>query len=671
MFSIQVLFPPQADPGFIPFRASTLAKRLRLMNHDVRLDDDNQQAYAYFLDPERLKFRIQEAEHALHLMEQQEGQTFESLQEEYRYYRTGRALLYGTNLPEKVTSALEVLRRPEFSLEEADEAKKVLQHALEVAGLPSSPSLISLNDLNMQYSSESSEHIVKAAREDEINPYVEFWQARLQQIKQDQPDAVLFWIELDQQLIPAYTLARLIKEVGVAAELILAGPFVEFYGEKLAEDGPWKTWFDHVVYEPGMLQSLVVKGQKRMDAGAKYEDVWSVEGLPLNSYLGQPATVVLNLQEGVHIFESTQATEAVMGLYGRMSALALENASLRFYINPSVRPELLCALAEQMIQDEFQSEWGSIVYFGTSLSSEQARLLASAGCKFLHFECKGFLGYPDVETGKQQMVENWKHAHEAGIHVLMSAVFGHPNESLESFAAFSTFVGEQYDAIDRIPRFQLYRLFWNSDFWRNPGAYGIYELESPRADRDLQRHFSFKSEAGVDKDLLYPLALEHIGKMKQRTYDFPALALRLDDWAFHAPQETTAPKAEQQTYIHSDEPATWRISPHVEVRRFAYPFGDLERRWKVFLIGQMPWPQEELLMKAPTFVMYRKDVGRLSVINGAVYKVLQLCNQPITEADLTAQFQAKQAESLKALLKKVAAEGMIQRYGETGAVVSH
>jgi len=108
----------------------------------------------------------------------------------------------------------------------------------------------------------------------------------------------------------------------------------------------------------------------------------------------------------------------------------------------------------------------------------------------------------------------------------------------------------------------------------------------------------------------------------------------------------------------------------VEARRFSYPFGTLEQRWRTFLIGQTPWPEAEPLQQSLTYVVYRNDRGKMSVVNSAVFNVIELCRQPVKEAELLAKFPARQAESLRSLLRKWKKEGMVRVYAESAAALS-
>jgi hypothetical protein len=667
MFSLQVIVPPQADPSSVPYRASTLVRRLRALHHTVRLDDDNQHAYDFFLDPKRLTACLLEAERTLNQME--EGSTLSTLREEYLYYRTGRALLYGANLPKQVEHAWSVLQNRGSSVVQREEAKRIVQHALEVAGLSAFPSLISLHDLNLPYSSESSEHCRRAAVDDAVNPYVPFWRERVGQIKSDRPDAVILWIEVDQQVIPSLTLARMLKEAAVSAEIVLAGPFARFISQALGGSNPWKEWIDTLACGPDLFSGITVQGQPLLAEGTASPDLWTVEGLPLDRYLGQPPVAVLPLAEDDPFFDGKGDKETIAGLYQRMRALSQSEPTLRFYLSTPIFPEWLCELARLMEADGFRPAWGSLVSYGTWLSAEQAAQLAAAGCEFLHFELKGFLGYPDQHTAKQQMTDSWRNARAAGCRVLLSLVFGHPLSDPRDFEAFVSFLNEHQFAYDRLVRFQLFRLTPGSRFWNDPAAYGIVEIGEAERERDLKRHFPFVSRYGVNSAELYPLAAGYIAGLKRRAGDLPTTALKLDDWAFRGEGRNAVSQQANQLPDEGGEEVL-QLSPDVEARRFAYPFGMLEQRWRTFLIGQTPWPEAEPLQQSLTYVVYLNDRGKMSVVNSAVFNVIELCKQPVKETELLAKFPARQAESLRSLLRKWKKEGMVRVYAESAAALS-
>ena len=659
---IYILFPPQVDPCFIPYQASSLAKRLRQFGYDVRLHDDNISSYAYFLDGERLAAILQGAQEAL---ADRERQVELGGEYEYIYYRTVKALLYGPSLAAHIGRAWEEYRDTTQPPALRARAKQFLQQGLEVASLPFAPTLISLNDLNLRYSTQSTSDIVASVTDLAENPYLAFWQARVSQLRREQPGTILLWIEFDQQLIPAFTLAHLLKESGPALSIILAGPFLRPFSATWTQDGPWRALIDEVVLADDPLadfswlnRSESENTPSRAEANARNE-IWTLERLPLERYLAQPPTVSLTLDPGEILSgESEQTPESIKNLYQRIERLSESTRGLRFSITTPLRPTSLVRLAKLVRTRAPLPAWGSAVSYGSALTPEITRELAEAGCRFLHFELKGYYGYADAETARQQMLNNWQYARKAGLEVLCSVVYGHPLDDCTQFADLIDFLNTHADRSGRIVHFKLFRLYRHSRLWREADRYGLRIIEADQEQRDLQRHFAYISRSGVDSRELAASAAQHIAALRAHSQNLSSRTLLADEWAFaHAPGEQGA--TAQAPAITLQERQLLSTAPSLTIRYLTYALAELEKRWSGFVAGQ-PWPSvEKPLAKKPATIVYEAAQDRFLALNETVLKLLEWCRIPTRQEELFARFSANQHPALRNLLQTLIKQGLI------------
>ncbi|HEX7734155.1 MAG TPA: hypothetical protein VF458_04815 [Ktedonobacteraceae bacterium] len=665
----QIVFPPQVDPGYLPYRAASLAKRLRLAGHIVQLVDDNLNAYDYFLTPRSIAAAVQQAEQAL-----RESSEIGPGETELRYYRAVKTALCGPAFAERVARAWQKYLDADASLAAQARAKRIVQQGLEAASLATTPTLISLHDLNLRYSTQSTREIIAAASDPAENPYRAFFQARLSQVLQDQPESLLLWIEFDQQLIPAFTLARLLKDAHSPTRIILGGPFLQPFAPTWQSDGPWRTLIDEVISGNDALEALIAGGKgpavKENTTGPNREEetgadkLWSVDGLPLARYPGQPATVVLTLDETEFLpGETVQTSAKVADLFRRMQTLAREATGLRFHIATPLEVPRLLELAALIEANGCAVAWGSFIAFGAALTSEQARALARAGCHYLHFEIKGYLGYPDPATARSTMVATWQHTRQAGMFVLWTIVYGHPLDDPAQFPDAVAFLAEHLHLADRLVRFKVFRLYRGSRFWRDPKAYGI-RLLAAETNRDLQRHFAFVSRYGMESEHLHTRARGFIATLQKRLQDFPQPPLAMDDRAFSRPTWVQAEAGAAAT-ISLDEQGLLMTSPSLTICRLHCSFSELDRRWSGFLPGFSPLPAEGTLAQSPSVVAYEAEHHRLLVVNGAVLALLELCREPVRQEVLFQRFPAKQHAALRSVLEKLIRDGLIlSRDGE-------
>jgi hypothetical protein len=538
---------------------------------------------------------------------------------------------------------------------------------LQVASFAAWPTLIDLNDLTLRYSTQSLPDILAATQDKRQNPYLAFWHERLGDLASKQADAIIIWIEADQQLIPAFTLASVLKQAQSQARIILMGPFLQPFAEVWERETSWRELVDEIVPGAHPRTTLTYEGKELLAETVTREEIWSLDGLPLERYLAQPPVVALTLDEFETLpGETEQDTKIVEQLYRRMCALQQAKPGLRLHITTPLQRKSLEYLAHLMQRGNLKGcgptgIWGSFVAFGTHLSSDITQALADVGCCYLHFELKGFLGYRDPDSARNTMTESWRNTREAGMRVLWTVVFGHPLDDPKRFADFVAFLREQRTMADRLVRFKVYRLYRGSRFWRHEKEYGLQIINKDSGVGSLQRHFSFISTVGGDSRELQRAAPAHIAALQCGAGDLPRVPLMLDDCAFprHSQEAEEGLSRPRESHTSDSTGRMLQLAPTVVLHRFGYPFGELESRWSGFMPSQ-PLPVHEPVTRGKMVLVYETERGRFLAMKPATLPVLEGCQQAIPEEQLLARFAEKQRPVIRKVVEKFIEEGLIQ-----------
>jgi anaerobic magnesium-protoporphyrin IX monomethyl ester cyclase len=115
------------------------------------------------------------------------------------------------------------------------------------------PTKVGLYRYSMGYETEHVEDLIKACEDESQNPYLRMWEAKDVASTMLSHDPLLVGISVPSihQLIPAMTLARLIKRHEPEIPVIVGGDTVSRFAPRLAKLGAWWKWIDGVVTNEG------------------------------------------------------------------------------------------------------------------------------------------------------------------------------------------------------------------------------------------------------------------------------------------------------------------------------------------------------------------------------------------------------------------------------------
>jgi anaerobic magnesium-protoporphyrin IX monomethyl ester cyclase len=399
---------------------------------------------------------------------------------------------------QEIEGAVAELKRHETfrDLGRLDRAKRLLQDAFEILGAGHAANIAQLDAL---------------ARDRETNAFFQYLEeVTIPRLENDAPDAVGISITYRSQILPAVTLALLVKRAMPHVPVIFGGHIVSFWHDALAGCPEVFDWCDYLIAFEGesaldALLSALESGQPldgvpnlayrrdgRVIANPLFvEDINALpapdyRGLPLDRYLAPEPVFLLNTSRGCYwakcAFCSVSPSMRHRFRVRRPDLVLQDIAVLQqrhaaqciTFGDDCVPPRMLKALGRGLRGKKIS--WQCEVRFEPELTPALLSSLREAGCRNLIFGLESYS--PRV---LESMKKGVRHAEirrilddcrRAGIAFNLQLFFGFPGESEREARTTLEFVaGELHGAATAsFGSFQLQR---GSGVARDPEAFGI------------------------------------------------------------------------------------------------------------------------------------------------------------------------------------------------------
>lgn len=487
------------------------------------------------------------------LSQEKVNETYAILEErlsrgEWPFAHTGlvwaRDVIEGENMFRKVEWAKATLRSEGFyDIHEYVECWKIIDRWLQAFGMLYYPSEISIADNSMRYSVYSSSNIIKAANDEYENPYYHLFKDHiLDSIVRKNPSLVGISVTATSQIIPAFTLARLIREKSRDIHITIGGSvftklidnlqdnhklfelvdsFIVFEGEHallgLIEQIEGKRDFTKVpnlIYRDGNIICL--------NTPFYIEDINSLptpdyDGFPLDKYLSPERVLPLQGSRGCYWRKCTFCNLHVDHLRFRLRDLDLvlkdivrlkeEYGTKYLFFSDECMPvkqlnNLSCRLAEE----GNDVKWMAGVRFDKGLTKDVLRRARDAGCLKMVFGLESSnkrilsLMNKGIETEIASNIIDYCLDSDIAIH--MYVIIGFPSETRAEALETLDFVISN----ERFLRSKgasclacLFELEKHAPILRDPGKYGLTKIAHPRRD-DMSLGYFYETNKGMTPD---------------------------------------------------------------------------------------------------------------------------------------------------------------------------
>lgn len=541
-FPVTLVFPPQGH-FTQPYLALPCIKGwLRAHGFDdVDLLDANIEAYDAFLSGsyiERCRERVA-ARLPLDGYAARERLGFRDLA---AFRAAAECAASGAAVAARVDHAKSVLRGGAFfDAEQYVPAVRTIYHALRIVSAAHFPSELTPHNFTMRYGNDRSSEVLAATRDEDENPFIPFYrESVLPRIVARRPRVLGLSIIYGSQLVPALTLARLVKEALPDCHVTAGGGFLAYIGRKLMSAPGMDACLDSLVFHEGEAPMLALCEALR--DGRALDGVGSLtwfdrtsgtaravenpsghpirldaapapdfDGLPLELYLSPEIVVPYDVNRGCYYGECTFCTlPTVIGPgYRTRSAKTIVDHVLHLrdrlgtkhvnFITDCMPPGLIRDLPDELIARRAGIRWWADARVEPkAYTKEGCERLVESGCRKLLF---GFetatprlLKLMKKGQSLKSVVDVARNCAESGISVTFYAMVGFPSETKAEAQATVDFLVEHADVVREVS-LQTFHIDEESHVFRDPAEFGV-RIRSD-AGADLQLYHDYEADAGM------------------------------------------------------------------------------------------------------------------------------------------------------------------------------
>jgi len=445
------------------------------------------------------------------------------------------------NMVQNVEWAKSTLKSQGFyEIDDYVESWKIIDRWLQAFGMLYYPSEISIADNSMRYSVYSSEDVLRAVNCEHENPYHDLFNDHIvNSMMKEDPDLVGISVTATSQVMPAFTLARLLKKKNSDLHITMGGSvftklidnlqqnhlifdlvdsFIVFEGEHallgLLEQLEGKRDFSKV-------PNLVYKEGDEIRVNQPYyiEDINALptpdyDGFPLDRYLSPKRVLPLQGSRGCYWRKCTFCNLHVDNLKFRLRNLDLVledidklkekyGAEYMFFSDECMPVKQLDSLSSRLIEKGNNVKWMAGIRFDKGLTKDILAKAREAGCLKMVFGLessnKRVLSLMDkgIETEITKNIIDY--CGETGVAIHMYVIVGFPSETREEALETLDFVisNEKFLKSKGASCLAcLFELEKHAPILRDPGKYGLTKIGHPKQD-DLSLGYFYETDKGM------------------------------------------------------------------------------------------------------------------------------------------------------------------------------
>lgn len=718
-----LLFPPQGDP-FQPYSSlPALAGYLRKNGREVELRDLNIECHHYYTTPGRLSKAFSAVKTQLDELERKQELGH---RDQVRYMRLAKAVLFGPMVVERIEWAKKVLKSEDdfYDLEKYSKALDIFQKALELISAEHHPSKLTHVSFDCGYSPDSVLDILSAARDKAQNPYIEFYKEVIApRLRREMPGVVGISITYRHQVIPGFTLAKVIKATLPDTKVVIGGSFMSSVADKLPNCPGLFSLADYVVLyegEQALLRLLdclenngdlaqvphllyMDGGEIKKSKGFVIEDLDALptpdfDGLPLDKYLSPSLVMLLPISRGCYWRKCTFCTvsEATNKRYRqrRMDLVVDDIKKLKekydspyFFFSVDVMPaKSMRKLSRMLIDEEVECYWQLEVRLDPAYEFTLCDLMASAGCRNLMFGMESanqrVLNLMEKGTRVNQFPTILRSCQSAGIATTLFCITGFPSETVEEAEDTLNFILRHRDLITSAT-FSTFSLNEGAPVQLDPERFGIVEIH--KTEKDLRKDYKYDVSEGQtmgEAERSHQLIEETLDEVFPLRSHFtglhPHVLIHLAH--FKDPQfpsklgELSATSGKRGDLIPD---TVLKRAPSLECRLFNFDWRDLENRLEVAreqaIYAQLDnglssqeaamYVERNTTKLRPSYVrvVYNPERDKYHFVSTSTLQLLNLFNGGRPVSDVLGRMRAGAEEKALQFLLKMEGAGLLTR----------
>ncbi len=401
-----------------------------------------------------------------------------------------------------------------------------ISHLLSVAGKSCDVDLSLADYRDHRLSPVMSADLITAAEKPQINPFYPYFQHRLENALEENPDFIGFSLNYLGQALCTFAIIGFIKQMQPRQKIILGGSLITSWMKLGAHKNIFQGLIDEMVAGPGEEKLLEILGVKD---GLKNSPP-DYSGFPINSYLSPGVILPYSSASGCYWSKCAFCPEKAEGnIYKSLavSTATQELQALTRQMNPSLIHILDSSISPALLKALAQTPPGAAWYGFTRITEHLADAdfcssLKRSGCAMLK------LG---IESGDQEVLDQLnkgidlqtaslalKALKKAGISIYCYFLFGTPPENEKSSLMTLDFVIKHQEYIDFL-NLAIFNLPAGS-----PEAQSLATSDFYEGDLSLYKNFSHPLgwHRSLVRNFLQNTFKKHpaVGKILQSTPDF-------------------------------------------------------------------------------------------------------------------------------------------------------
>jgi radical SAM superfamily enzyme YgiQ (UPF0313 family) len=405
------------------------------------------------------------------------------------------------------------------------------------------PSRITPVSYTMGYGMESLADILEASKSEKRNPFAAvFTEHFVPELAALQLELVGISVVYSDQIIPALTLARLLKEASPMLPIVIGGevfskmlrlpevrlaPLFEFVDGFVLDDGrrPLAALCDGTPLEeiPGIVTRNRSEPISRMPAPLESIDSFGApdfSDLPMTQYFAPPHVMPLLGGKGCQYSQCLFCSESYAKDYAPQSIdlvvaaiekLVREHGARGItFADVDIPPDRLSALADRLIERRIEVTWSCYARLTSRMDQELLAKIAQAGCRRIYFGFESasqrILKLMRKGTQIARVPEILRACWASGISPHLFSFVGFPGETREEAALTADFFVAHCEHIGSFNigafAFQTF-----SGLYAEAEAFGVESTRTRAAEGDAMDH-PYRVRGGMDMDEVLLLAAE-------------------------------------------------------------------------------------------------------------------------------------------------------------------
>lgn len=500
MAKILLLQPPQWYPISPHLAVPLLAGQLKHAGFTVKAVDLNVQFYNYLLTKERTAYCDKTARNFLKdnsalddidvIELQKNGGYFEKIN--YLKYRVIKQFYsdYGAEIENVINSiddSVAVLRDKErfYVPEELFEAKHIIKLALRLVSMPYAPNEIDVDNYFANPSLNLDWNSIKLQAEDKsVNMFYEYFDNFSSEISSENYDVITISMTDLSQLIPVFTLAKMLK-AKTNSKIVIGGNYLtQIYDEMIKYPEMFLSYFDFLLIGDGEI--ALTNLCRYLDGKCVFSDIPNIvylnqendvtftgittDKIDLNSlsyadftdydfslYFSPELVIPIQLSKGCYwgkcsfcdypFGQQGYCPKSIEHIIGEIKYFVDKyNVSKFMFVDEAIPPKFYCDLAEAIINENLKINFYSFARLETGFSYEVLSKLYHAGARLFLWgyesSSKRIMNMMNKGINIDNRLRILSDSRKAGIWNNGLFMFGYPTETIEETQETIRFIKE-------------------------------------------------------------------------------------------------------------------------------------------------------------------------------------------------------------------------------------